>query len=161
VRASDARPASDDGVGTVDARLAVVIPDSTGAGGTANPSRLTTDAAAPGPDAIAQRALDSAARHDGAADRAPVAPVAPAVVEAPVGPPGKIRVRAYPTDAEILVDGRLLGRGAVVDSAVASGARHLRIVAPGYRTLDTTITVPAGETAQLGTLRLVPTEVTP
>ena len=83
------------------------------------------------------------------------------VAEALAGPPGKIRIRAYPTDAEILLDGRLLGRGVVVDSAVASGRRRLRIVAPGYRTIDTTVTVPAGETAQLGTLRLVPDEVKP
>jgi hypothetical protein len=109
-------------------------------------------------DTSTSEAADSADRRSAAVARTPAPPP---VIEEPAGPPGKIRIRAYPTDAEILLDGRLLGRGVVVDSAVASGTRRLRIVAPGYRTLDTTITVPPGETAQLGTLRLVPAEVNP
>ena len=62
---------------------------------------------------------------------------------------GHLRVRAFPADAEIRVDGRLLGQGVVLDSAVRAGARRLRISAPGYRTFDTTVTVVADEITAL------------
>jgi hypothetical protein len=70
------------------------------------------------------------------------------------GETGKLRVRVYPTDAEILVDGRSLGRGVVVDSGLPAGARQLRIRAAGYVTFDTTLIIRAGETAQLGRISL-------
>ena len=82
---------------------------------------------------------------------------APAVASVP----GRLRVRVYPSDADISVDGRLLGRGVVLDSTVAAGARRLRFVAPGYVALDTVVQVTSGETTQLGTLRLVPVEAKP
>jgi hypothetical protein len=72
------------------------------------------------------------------------------------GATGKVRVRVLPSDAEILVDGRVLGRGVVLDSLLPAGSRRLRARAPGYEPLDTVITVQAGETSQVGTLRLVP-----
>jgi hypothetical protein len=62
---------------------------------------------------------------------------------------GRLRVRAFPTDAEIRVDGRLLGHGVVLDSAVRVGSRRLRISAPGYRSFDTTVTVVADEITAL------------
>jgi serine/threonine protein kinase len=62
---------------------------------------------------------------------------------------GHLRVRVFPADAEIRVDGRLLGQGVVLDSAVRAGARRLRISAPGYRTFDTTVTVVADEITAL------------
>jgi hypothetical protein len=64
-------------------------------------------------------------------------------------PVGHLRVRVFPADAEIRVDGRLLGQGVVLDSAVRAGARRLRISAPGYRTFDTTVTVVADEITAL------------
>jgi predicted Ser/Thr protein kinase len=75
--------------------------------------------------------------------------------------PGRLRVRVYPSDAEIQVDGRPLGRGVVLDSIVAAGPRRLRLTAPGYVPLDMEVSIVPGETAQLGTLRLVPVESRP
>jgi hypothetical protein len=72
--------------------------------------------------------------------------------------PGKVRIRAFPTNAIIAIDGRELGSGVVLDSVVASGRRQLRVSAPGYLRLDTTIVVVAGETTQLPRLTLVPVE---
>ena len=74
---------------------------------------------------------------------------------------GKIRVRAYPADAVILIDGRPLGRGVVVDSAVAAGARQLRIVAPGYTPFDTLLTIVPNETTQLPRVTLLALENKP
>ena len=96
---------------------------------------------------------DLSARPPQSADRPSAVTTAPSVE--PVEQ-GKIRVRVLPSDAEIVVDGRLLGRGIVLDSLLASGTRRLRASAPGYQVLDTTITVLAGATNQVGTLRLVP-----
>jgi hypothetical protein len=67
---------------------------------------------------------------------------------------GKVRVRTYPADAEIFIDDAPVGRGVVIDAVVPAGARRLRVTAPGYPALDTTFTVVAGETAQLGRLTL-------
>jgi hypothetical protein len=67
---------------------------------------------------------------------------------------GRLRVRAFPTDAEIRVDGRLLGQGVVLDSAVRVGSRRLRISAPGYKSFDTTVTVVADEITALSRITL-------
>jgi serine/threonine protein kinase len=67
---------------------------------------------------------------------------------------GKLRVRVYPTDAEIIVDNRSIGRGVVIDSLVPTGTRLLRIKAPGYVTFDTTFVIRSGEITQLGRISL-------
>jgi hypothetical protein len=72
--------------------------------------------------------------------------------------PGKIRIRAYPAAAAILVDGRELGTGVVIDSLVSAGRRKLRVTAPGYVTYDTTFTVAPGETTQLPRIELQPVD---
>ena len=82
--------------------------------------------------------------------RVEVKPVAPKAV-------GRLRVRAFPADAEIRLDGQLLGRGVVLDSTVRAGARRLRVSAPGYKTFDTTVTVVADEITALARIAL-PTE---
>ena len=89
------------------------------------------------------------------AARAPV-DSARRVAEAPVEPKavGRLRVRAFPADAEIRVDGQLLGRGVVLDSAVRVGARRLRVSAPGYKPFDTTVTVVADEITALARITL-------
>jgi serine/threonine protein kinase len=76
----------------------------------------------------------------------------PRVVEAK--PLGRLRVRAFPADAEIRVDGRLLGQGVVLDSAVRAGSRRLRISAPGYKSFDTIVTVVADEITALSRITL-------
>ena len=64
-----------------------------------------------------------------------VRPVAPAVT-------GKLRLLTSPTDAEILIDGRRIGVGSVVDRAVAAGARRLRVQAAGYQTTPSSSSPP-------------------
>jgi serine/threonine-protein kinase len=104
---------------------------------------------APAARNAAQR--DSAPRA--APQRAAVAPPTAAAVAR-----GRVRVRAFPSDARILVDGKLLGIGAVVDSLLASGERRLRVEAPGYAPFDTVISVRAGETTQVRSITLVAAE---
>jgi len=67
---------------------------------------------------------------------------------------GKLRVRAFPGDALILIDNASIGQGAVVDRDVLAGERRLRITAPGYADFDTVIVVKAGETTRLSAIEL-------
>ncbi len=67
---------------------------------------------------------------------------------------GKLRLLTSPPDARILIDGRRIGVGSVVDRAVAAGARRLRVEAAGYQTFDTLIVVPADSTVSLGRITL-------
>lgn len=67
---------------------------------------------------------------------------------------GKLRVLTNPPSAEILVDGRPVGVGSVVDLRVPAGARHLRVQASGYQSWDTTIVVQPGVTHTLGRVTL-------
>ncbi len=67
---------------------------------------------------------------------------------------GKLRLLTSPPDAEILIDGRRIGVGSVVDRAVPAGARRLRVQAAGYQTFDTLIVVPADSTVSLGRITL-------
>ncbi|MDQ6886884.1 MAG: protein kinase [Gemmatimonadota bacterium] len=87
----------------------------------------------------------------------PVQRLGPAVAPAPATRFGLVRIRAYPTDAQIFVDDRIRGVGVVLDASVPVGDRRLRVRAPGYQTFDTTFTVVAGETTQLSRITLSPT----
>jgi serine/threonine-protein kinase len=69
-------------------------------------------------------------------------------------PMGRLRVRAFPADAEIRVDGQLLGLGVVLDSTVRAGSRRLRVSAPGYKSFDTTVTIVADEITALARITL-------
>ena len=98
---------------------------------------------------------------------APPPPQAPPVVATRVDSPprvaepkaaGRLRVRAFPADAEIRVDGRVLGHGVVLDSVVRAGVRRLRVTAPGHKSFDTTITVIADEITALSRITLPPEE---
>jgi serine/threonine protein kinase len=76
-----------------------------------------------------------------------------AVPTAPVET-GKLRLLTSPPNAEILLDGRRIGIGSVVDVRVPTGPRQLRVQAAGYQAWDTTITVQAGTTHTLGRIAL-------
>ena len=65
-------------------------------------------------------------------------------------------MRFVPGDAEIYVDGRLLGTGAIIDSLLPAGARKLHVVDAGYRSYDTLVTVVPDSTTVLGTVTLKP-----
>lgn len=74
--------------------------------------------------------------------------------EAPAGGTGKLRLRTVPATAQIFVDGQAVGVGTLLDYEVAAGQRQIKVSAPGYADLDTTITVAAGATVRLGELAL-------
>ena len=85
----------------------------------------------------------------------PPAPVAAVPMARPVSVAmGKLRVLTIPPIAEILVDGRRVGVGSVVDLRVPAGRRRLRVQAAGYEPWDTTIVVQAGVTHSLGRVTL-------
>ena len=67
---------------------------------------------------------------------------------------GKLRLLTSPPDAEILIDGRRIGVGSVVDRVLPAGARRLRIQAAGYQTFDTLVVIPADSTVILGRITL-------
>jgi serine/threonine protein kinase len=83
-------------------------------------------------------------------------PAAPASAPARPRPPvtGLLRLLTTPSDAEILIDGRRRGTGAVLDLPLATGPRRLQIRARGYVTFDTTITISADSTISLGRITL-------
>jgi hypothetical protein len=67
---------------------------------------------------------------------------------------GKVRIRAIPGTADILIDGETVGQGAVLDRDVISGTKRLHITAPGYQDFDSTIVIRAGETTRLNLIEL-------
>ncbi len=67
---------------------------------------------------------------------------------------GRLRLRTVPATAQIFVDGQAVGVGSLVDFEVAAGQRQLKITAPGYVELDTTITVDPGATVRIGQVSL-------
>ena len=76
-------------------------------------------------------------------------------------PGGKLRMLTRPTDAEIFIDGRRVGAGAVVDLPLTAGERRLEVRAPGYRSFDTTLVVTVGSTLTLGRITLSVAEQRP
>jgi hypothetical protein len=73
---------------------------------------------------------------------------------APAGEPGLLRVSTAPANAQIYVDGRLVGEGGVVDEPIIAGRRVIRIQAPGYVPWSRTVTVEAGQPVRLGRVTL-------
>lgn len=69
---------------------------------------------------------------------------------------GRLRLRVSPPGAQIFVDDQQVGVGSLDDVEVPGGQRRLRIVAPGYQTLDTLISVEPGVTSLLGLISLNP-----
>ena len=93
--------------------------------------------------------------HDSDSVRPPVPATVP--VPAPTRRPvvtGLLRLLTTPSNAEILIDGRVRGTGAVLDVPLAAGSRRLQIRAHGYITFDTTITISADSTISLGRIAL-------
>jgi len=103
-----------------------------------------------------------ASRADGTPPRASRQDSVPAPAPLPKPPAetpvdrseGRLRLLTSPTDAEIFIDGVKVGEGSVVDRAVATGNRRLRVVATGYETFDTTIVIQRGVTLNLGRIAL-------
>ena len=62
---------------------------------------------------------------------------------------GFLSVGVEPGTADIFVDGRRVGSGGALDSVVTAGRRRVRIVAPGFATLDTAVTLRGGDSLAL------------
>ena len=103
--------------------------------------------------AVFRPAASTVARQDSTRAQVPVSASAPAPAPRPPVT-GLLRLLTTPSDAEILIDGRARGRGAVLDLPVAPGNRRLRIRARGYVTFDTTLTIYADSTISLGRIAL-------
>ncbi len=74
---------------------------------------------------------------------------------APSGPPrGWLWLSATPANAVITVDGQQAGTGSLTQFEVTAGLRRLRISAPGYATLDTMVSVDAGDQLHIGPFTL-------
>ena len=115
-------------------------------------------------------AADSAARPVAAATPVKPAPIVPdsaarasaaaesirAAAARVVRDSGMLRLRAYPVDAEILVDGRLVAQGVALDVALPVGTRRLTVRAPGYAQYDTTFVVARSRITQLPRVDLGP-----
>jgi len=123
--------------------------------------RVMRDSARIADSVTAARAKAESARLAAAASaresRAASGPSAATRVGAPTDG-GKVRLRVYPTNAQIFVDDRLLGTGIVIDSVLSPGTRRLRVSAQGFTPLETTFEVTGGQTTSLSPITLKPRE---
>jgi hypothetical protein len=149
----------------VAAPVIVALADSAGVGARSGPAERSARRTTAGAGDASRRAPSEPAATPTTPIVTAGTPVPPADTPTTVGAPavagatsGKVRIRAFPTDATIAIDGRALGAGVVLDSVVPSGRRRLRVTAPGYVALDTTIVVVGGETTQMPRLVLAPVE---
>jgi hypothetical protein len=101
-----------------------------------------------------QQAVNARPKRDSVIATRPAASPAEAPKPEPPKAVGRLRVRVVPADAEIRVDGRVLGQGVVFDSVLRAGVRRLRVTAPGYQTLDTLVTILADEITSLARITL-------
>jgi hypothetical protein len=63
---------------------------------------------------------------------------------------GKLQLQVRPEDASVYVDGAFRGTGREASSLQLAPGRHrIEVVRPGYRTAESEVDVPAGETARL------------
>jgi hypothetical protein len=58
---------------------------------------------------------------------------------------GALRISSFPSEAQVFVDGALVGRTPMLMSGVNPGVREIRIESPGYQTWTSSVTVTAGE----------------
>ena len=136
--------------------IALIAAIVLGAGGTAGfvlrrapaPSIVPAAIVVSSPAGPAMEQPRAATRTSDSTPRAEAPPVAESKAV------GRLRVRAFPADAEIRVDGRLLGLGVVLDSSVRAGAHRVHVSAPGYKAFDTTVTVLADEITALARITL-------
>ena len=104
-------------------------------------------------DSARRVAVDASRAARPASNGTPMASAARAPVDG-----GRIRLRVYPSSAQIFVDDRLLGTGVVYDSLLAPGTRRLRVSAQGFTPVDTTFEVAGGQLTSLSPIRLKPRE---
>lgn len=117
------------------------------------PTPVATPAAVPASPAPSVPVAAESLRPD-TAHRVAAKPAAGADTAAPRETTGQLLLAVADSSAQILLDGAASGSGGFLDSDVTVGRRHLQVSAPGYTTLDTTITVRAGATIDLGQISL-------
>jgi hypothetical protein len=70
--------------------------------------------------------------------------------EDPASEAGKLQLTVQPEDASVYVDGAFRGTGREAQSLrLAPGRHRIEVVRPGFRTAETEVDVPAGETTRL------------
>jgi hypothetical protein len=96
---------------------------------------------------------DSAARAAAVAESIRAAAALRAVRDS-----GMLRLRVYPVDAEIVVDGRVVAQGVALDVSLPVGTRRLSVRAPGYAQYDTSFVVARDRITQLRRVDLGPVD---
>jgi hypothetical protein len=92
----------------------------------------------------------------GGAPAAPSAPRAEPSAPTTIAGKGTLRIATDPIEAEISVDGKVVGRGRVIDQEIPAGQRRLRVALPGYAAFDTTFFVNPNDRVAIGQIRLRP-----
>ncbi len=69
---------------------------------------------------------------------------------------GLLRITTSPPDANILLNGRVIGQGGMSDHPIPAGRVRFSVTAPGHVRWDTTVTVQAGGTVNLRRVTLRP-----
>jgi hypothetical protein len=91
-------------------------------------------------------ARESARRVERAPARpAPPADRAPAVDPVPVTGPGSLQVVSRPSGAQVILDGRSIGRTPLSIAGISDGTHDIRLDLPGFRGWATTVQVRPGE----------------
>ncbi len=67
-----------------------------------------------------------------------------------------LRISTSPTDANILINGRQIGQGMLMDQPIPAGRVRISVTAPGHVRWDTTVTVQAGGTVNVRRVTLRP-----
>ena len=113
----------------------------------------------PAPQAAKRPPPKPAAAPAPAADRgartpqtsAPPRPAAavPKPVQAPASGPGAIQVVSRPAGAEVVLDGRVIGRTPLSIGEVAAGTHTIRLELPGFQRWETTVDLKPGSSQRV------------
>ena len=74
---------------------------------------------------------------------------------------GKLRLRTDPPDANIYVDGKLVGQGVILDYVTPTGDRRIEVEANGYQRYVQRVSVARDGTVNLGLVTLRPATARP
>lgn len=74
---------------------------------------------------------------------------------------GKLRLRTDPPDANIYVDGKLVGQGVILDYVTPTGERRIEVEANGYQRYVHSVSVARDGTVNLGLVTLQPATARP
>ncbi len=72
-----------------------------------------------------------------------------AVIDTPSSPQGRLSVTANVSNAEVIVDGRLIGNTPLTAMALSTGSHRVQVKKKGYDTYRTSVEISTGRTASL------------